>query len=189
MEQLFCCHRFKVLCLILWLSSLHSLGSICKAGGIDTDYWYVCHPWTLCSRYMAYMCCVCMYRCVFICICMLEDAVHLCMWPLIPSPLHLAQPLETSRGAKRKHADGDVESDDEEGLAPPTNDLYRSRQQKRTNTTAPWLSPVDTPLLPFHIQRHQFISSWRYATLLCCSYVPPWTCLPLAFLHKLCLYC
>ena len=101
-------------------------------------YVCMCVCMYVCVCVCMYVCmCVCMYVCVCVCMCM-YICMCVCMYVCNFHYSLTAQPLETTRGAKRKLADGDgEESDDEEGLAPPINDLYRSRQQKRTNTSAP----------------------------------------------------
>ena len=49
---------------------------------------------------------------------------------------HTGQPLEM-KSLKHKRGDGGEESDeDTNGIAPPINDLYRARQQKRVHTTS-----------------------------------------------------
>ena len=49
---------------------------------------------------------------------------------------HTGQPLEM-KSLKRKRGDGGEESDeDTNGIAPPINDIYRARQQKRVHTTS-----------------------------------------------------
>lgn len=49
---------------------------------------------------------------------------------------YTGQPLEM-KSLKRKRGDGGEESDeDTNGIAPPINDIYRARQQKRVHTTS-----------------------------------------------------
>ena len=80
---------------------------------------------------------------------LLYDAVACCFNPriihfsrlilsgfsVLPFSLYVGPPLERSSKRKRGEVRDDSDEETQSGVAPPVNDIYRARQQKRAHTT------------------------------------------------------